>query len=120
MSRHASVLVLCLLTACMRWGPQHTGPSRIATKTDLYRVRVYVRDKGTVELYEAQVRNDSIFGQQSVAAGRFEPIALAMSDIVAGELREFDAGRTVILVLGITVGLVLLVFLAALYSVGGT
>ena len=110
MTRYRSRAVLLLflvlhLTACYTWqGVATTSPAGVIEATQPDRVRVVVRGEGEVELANPSVEGDQLVGADGVS--------LPLADVLMLEIREFNLGRTV--------GLVLLLSpLTALVCLGG-
>ena len=106
--RPRAVLLLFLvlhLTACYTWqGVATTSPAGVIEATQPDRVRVVVRGEGEVELENPSVEGDQLLGANGVS--------LPLADVLMLEIREFNLGRTV--------GLVLLLSpLTALVCLGG-
>ena len=111
--RLRAVLLLFLLlnlTACSTWqGVATPSPSQFieAEQPDL--VRVTTQD-GT----ELELENPSVEGDELVASGGF---SMPLADIIGLEVREFSMDRTMILLGGVVVGVLVVAMAVVLATI---
>ena len=111
--RPRSVLLLFLLlhlTACYTWqGVATTSPAGVIEATQPDRVRGTMPDGTQVEL-----ENPSVEGDELVASGGF---SMPSADVVILESRKFSMDRTMILLGGVVVGVLVVAMAVVLATI---
>ena len=111
--RPRAVLLLLLvlhLTACYTWqGVATTSPAGVIEATQPDRVRVTMPDGTQVEL-----ENPSVEGDELVASGGF---SMPSADVVILESRKFSMDRTMILLGGVVVGVLVVAMAVVLATI---
>ena len=111
--RLRAVLLLFLvlhLTACMSWQSAATpSPSQFIEAEQPDRVRVTTQDGTQVEL-----ENPSVEGDELVASGGF---SMPSADVVILESRKFSMDRTMILLGGVVVGVLVVAMAVVLATI---
>ena len=110
--RCRAVLLLFLLlhlTACQTWhsvGP--VSPSQFIEEEQPERVRVYMRGGGQVELESPSLEGDALVAPN---------VSMPLADIIGLEVREFRMDRTMIVVGGGAVGVLVVAVAVALATI---
>ena len=97
------------LTACSSWqsiGP--VSPSRFIELDQPERVRVYMRGGGQVELESPSVEGDALVAPN---------VSMPLADIIGLEVREFSMDRTMILLGGVVVGVLVVAMAVVLATI---
>lgn len=97
--RLIAALLLVLLNACYSWRPTTVSPQRLIPEDQPLSVRVTLMNGETVTVESPTVRNDSIVGVTDLPA-----VGVATRDVRLLEVRRFDVGETLGLVVGTAVG----------------
>jgi len=128
MKRFIAILTLgAFLQACMRWGTKPLEPTRFDGTTPGRQVRVTLADGGILAVRNPLISGDSLVwlrpAADEPAAGDAPPReqrqGIPLAQIRSVEVREVDAAKTTLLVVG-TVGLVALLVAAASYDPWGS
>ena len=114
MTRYRARAVLLLfgvlnLTACSTWqsvGP--VSPSQFIEAEQPERVRVYMRGGGQVELESPSVEGDALVAPN---------VSMPLADIIGLEVREFSMDRTMILLGGVVVGVLVVAMAVVLATI---
>ncbi len=91
--------------ACSTWGAPYTEPSALSPETNLSRARLTLHNGGSVTVYEARVRSDSVVGLVRRQGTSFQPFGVSRADVRSIQLPEPDALRTIVLVGAIVGGI---------------
>ena len=128
MKRFIAILTLgAFLQACMRWGTKPLEPARFDGANPDRQVRVTLADGGILVVRNPFISGDSLVWLRPVAdepaAGDAPPReqrqGIPLAQIGSVQVREVDAAKTTLLVVG-TVGLVALLVAAASYDPWGS
>ena len=101
------LFLLLNLTACSTWqSVGHVSPSQFIEAEQPERVRVYMRGGDQAELESPSVEGDALVAPN---------VSMPLADIIGLEVREFSLDRTMLLLGGVAVG-VLVVAVAVVLS----
>ena len=111
----ASTLLLWYLAGCTTWRVQNLTPQQIIDRWHPASVRVTTADRSEFVLDQPEIAgSDSLAGLHNGA-----PSSVAVSDVTQVAIRKFSTGKTVGLVVGISVvavGIAAVIALAGLCS----
>ena len=107
--RVIAALLLVQLTGCYSWHSTTISPSQVIAEEEPSNVRVTRTDGSQLTLADPFIRNRSIVSRLGQIGA-----SVLLSDVSSLEVERFSVGKTVGLILGITVGFV--VVLAAIYA----
>ena len=93
-----TLLLAYLAAACMRYTVSTAPAAETLARPVPDDARVWVRNRGVVELREVQVKGDSVVGFVRGPSTRF---AVELSAVDAVEVKRLDMTRTVLLTAGI-------------------
>jgi hypothetical protein len=110
-----SVGLLLQVSGCTSWSTQKQPPAQVLSEKAYDKVRVTRIDGSRMELYQPGVVNDTLTGFKSKPEKGKEPkpVRIAMADIKSVEIHKVSAGKTVLLVAGIGLTVVLIAALAS-------
>ena len=116
--RRLVALLLCAVfliqtSGCTGWSTQQQPPAQVLTEKSYDKARVTGNDGRRFEVYQPRVVSDTLVGFTSPPSEKkqAQAIAIPVSDIRYVEVQKVDAGKTVLLVAGI--GLTVLLIAAA-------
>jgi hypothetical protein len=100
----ALVMLGCQSVACTVWKTSAVSPQEVVAAETPKAVRVTRSDSSQVVLVRPQVVGDSLKGQRPGRVDANHPprqLAVPLSDILSAAVRRVDAGRTVLLIVGL-------------------
>jgi len=108
MLRAVLTAALCLAAgACTtRWQPQNGPVPQVAAAQTGRTIRVLLRDRAAIEIHNVQVVDDSIIGETGKPPQRVAVATADVQGITTPKTDHSTANTTVLVVVGVLVGLV--------------
>lgn len=107
----ACLLLLAYVPGCTSWHVGTPTPAQFIQDEQPNRVRVTRVDGSTIMLHTPSVQGDSLYGKRETLTPRSEPttepFTIPLAEIESVAVRKFSAGKTLLLLGGIT-GVVLI------------
>lgn len=92
-------LSVCL-TGCQSWRTQSISPREVVETQHPRRIRVSLASQSQLELEAPEIQGDTLFGHVGEDPKSRKPIGLPLSVVEQVAVRQSDAGKTAVAVVG--------------------